>query len=548
MLADLALTWTGRLSAPVLERLLDLPEPTTAEVLVRRDIKVTMPDGVQLATDHFRPAGRNPLPVVIFRTPYDKSGVITQLWSVLLARQGFQVILQDTRGQFGSQGRFDAFRQERADGLATAAWIRKQPWCDGTLATAGPSYLGHTQWAVAPYIDPPLAAMCPAITTTNFTELFYPSGAFNLHNLLSWSAAIGSPAGSTLTRLLRAGAHTNRVRSAMDHLPLGDADNVAIGKPEPFWRTVTDHIDDDYWDEINHTPRLAELNTPVSMVTGWWDLLLVGQLRDYAELQAVNCPRRITIGPWDHTKSIKAAVTDSFSWLAAHLRGDTSSTHRAPVRIYLQKAGQWLDFDQWPPQQSTPTPLYLRASESLDWQAPRGDNPVNEFTYDPADPTPAVGGPLLDARASGQRDNATTENRSDVLVFTSKPLTSDLDLIGPVSASIYATTDSGQGDLFVRLCDVDRKGLSRNVIDGIIRMSGQPDSPVTVTMHPTGYRFARGHRLRVQVSGGGFPNHARNTGTGEPLATASRMVPIRFEIRHDEAHPSSVTLPVMPSS
>lgn len=488
------------------------------------------------------------MPAVIFRTPYDKRGTVSQLWATLLARQGFQVVVQDTRGQFASQGKFDAFRQERADGLATAAWVREQPWCDGTLATAGPSYLGHTQWAVAPYLEPPLAAMCPAITTSNFRELFYPGGSFNLHNLLTWSSSIGSPETSQLTRLLRAGAIAKRVRRAMDHLPLGNADNVAIGKPEPFWRTVTDHTDDGHWDEINHTPGLATLDTPVSMVTGWWDLLLVGQLRDYAELQNNNCPRRITIGPWDHMKSLKAVVSDSFSWLSAHLRGDGAATHRAPVRIYLQKAGQWLDFEHWPPADSSPTKLYLQADRTLDWEAPRDNNSADVFTYDPKDPTPTVGGPLLDTRAAGQRDNSSVEKRPDVLVFTTEPLSGDLDLIGPISASIHVTTDTGQGDLFVRLCDVDRNGLSHNVSDGIVALNGASDLPVQVTMHPTGYRFARGHRLRIQISGGGFPNHARNTGSGEPLATATRIVPIRFEVHHDTEHPSFVTLPVMSTS
>lgn len=548
MLEELALTWTGRLSAPVLEKLLDLPEPLTTEIQARRDIKVRMPDGVHLSTDHFRPPGQDPMPAVIFRTPYDKRGTVSQLWATLLARQGFQVVVQDTRGQFGSQGKFDAFRQERADGLATAAWVREQPWCDGTLATAGPSYLGHTQWAVAPYLEPPLAAMCPAITTSNFRELFYPGGSFNLHNLLTWSSSIGSPETSQLTRLLRAGTIAKRVRRAMDHLPLGNADNVAIGKPEPFWRTVTDHTDDGHWDEINHTPGLAALNTPVSMVTGWWDLLLVGQLRDYAELQNNNCPRRITIGPWDHMKSLKAVVSDSFSWLSAHLRGDGAATYRAPVRIYLQKAGQWLDFEHWPPADSAPTKLYLQADRTLDWEAPRDNNSADVFTYNPKDPTPTVGGPLLDTRASGQRDNSSVEKRPDVLVFTTEPLSGDLDLIGPISASIHVTTDTGQGDLFVRLCDVDRNGRSHNVSDGIVALNGASDLPVQVTMHPTGYRFARGHRLRIQVSGGGFPNHARNTGSGEPLATAAKIVPIRFEVHHDTEHPSFVTLPVMSTS
>lgn len=529
-----------------MEKLLDLPEPST-EVQIKRDLKVAMRDGVELTTDHFRPPGQDPMPAVMMRTPYDKDALNTQLWALLLARQGFQIVLQDTRGQFGSGGKFDAFRQERADGLDTAAWIREQPWCNGTLATAGASYLGHTQWAVAPYIDPPLVAMCPAVTTSNFAELFYPGGSVDLNNLLTWSSSMGSDGGITSAGLFRQVANMRRVMRAMGHLPLGEADNAAIGKPEPFWRNVVDHKDDDYWDEIDHRPGLAELTTPVSMVSGWFDLLLVGQLRDYAALQKSGCPLRITIGPWDHTKSLKATLSDSVSWLAAQLHGDTSAAYRAPVRLYLQKGGQWLDFDQWPPKESTPTPLYLQPRRGLDWQVPQGDVPAETFTCDPSDPTPTVGGPLLNPATSGSRDNAKVERRADVLVFTSGPLPRDLDIVGEVSAAIHATTDSGYGDLFVRLCDVDRKGVSRNVTDGILRLDGVNASPVEVTMRPTGYRFRQGHRLRIQVSGGAFPNYARNNGTGEPPATAKGTVPIKYRVLLDEAHPSTISLPVLGS-
>ena len=129
--------------------------------VVRADVAVEMPDGVALLGDLYRPAGDDrPLPVVLIRSPYGRSGLAGVVFAAPLARRGFQVFIQSIRGTFGSGGLFRPFTCEREDGLATLAWLRDQPWCDGQVAMTGASYLGHTQWAIAPYADPPLRSVC----------------------------------------------------------------------------------------------------------------------------------------------------------------------------------------------------------------------------------------------------------------------------------------------------------------------------------------------------------------------------------------------------
>jgi putative CocE/NonD family hydrolase len=531
----------------VLDRLIDkvlgLPAAEVKPV-VTRDLAIPMPDGVRLLADRYRPPGSEPLPVVLVRTPYGRRGAMGLLFGATFARRGFQVVVQSVRGTFGSGGEFRAFRQEKEDGLATAAWLREQPWCDGRLAMAGASYLGHTQWAVAPYLDPPLEAMCLGVTGSEFTTAFYPGGVLALDNMLSWSAMIGKQeepfAGP------RNALRAKRVRLAMSHLPLRAADVAAIGEPVPFLADVTSHAESpDDWQETDHSARLAELTTPTSMVTGWYDLFLARQLSDFKALQAAGNRTRLTVGPWKHGEpaSFRPMIADQASWLAAHLLDDRAQLHRPPVRIFLQRADRWLDFEQWPPAESEPRALHLQPVGGLADDEP-GDSPPDRFTYDPADPTPTVGGPMLSGEAK-QHDNRTVEARADVLVYTGPPLAHDLDVIGEVSATVHVRTSVPHADVFVRLCDVDREGVSLNVTDGVLRLPGGGGVVAAeVVLDPTAYRFRRGHRLRVQVAGGAFPRFARNHGTGDPTADAVTTVPCRFEVFHDPEHPSRITLAV----
>ena len=234
----------------------------------------------------------------------------------------------------------------------------------------------------------------------------------------------------------------------------------------------------------------------------------------------------------------------ALAWMTERLAGDGGAEDKpgAPVRVHVGGSAQWRDLEAWPPHDGTQA-WYLNGGGALS----RDDHDrtgSSSFRYNPADPTPSVGGQLLSLEA-GPRDNRAVEARPDVLVFTSEPLPEMLDVLGPVRAVLHLRASTGHAHVFVRLCDVDPQGRSRNVTDGILRLTSGAlaEEAVTVPMSSAAHQFAPGHRLRLQVSGGAHPRFARNTGTGEPLATATRLVQTDIELYHDQARPSALLLP-----
>jgi uncharacterized protein len=549
----------ARIGGMAVDRALGLPSAAALYVL-RHDVAVVMPDGVVLLGDHYRPAGDDrPLPVVLIRSPYGRAGLAGTLFAAPLARRGFQVFIQSTRGTFGSGGQFRPFTGEREDGLATVAWLRDQPWCDGQVSMTGGSYLGHTQWAVAPYADPPLRSVSLNITAAKISAAFYQHGVPSIKNALDWTGLIGRQERG-LHSVIPNPRQMDRMRRAVRKIPLQAADVDVAGAPVAFWRDFVQHASpgDEFWAAADHDRADPTRLPPVSMVTGWWDLFLPLQLRDYAAIRAAGGTARLLVGPWLHGEpgELRAMTRQDIAWLEHHLL-DGRTPPGPPVRVFLQQAGTWLDFDQWPPPATVPTAYYLRASGRLALDAESGDAPPEVFIYNPADPTPSAGGPLLQPPGK-QVNNRAIEARSDVLTYTTEPLPASQDLVGPVSASIFVRTGRRHADLFVRVCDVDAKGVSRNVVDGIRRLSPQtvpaPDVQigddgivaVDVELYPTAYRVQAGHRIRVQISGGAFPRFARNFGTAEPFGAATTAVRCRFEIHHDSRHPACVLLPVLP--
>ena len=528
--------------------------------VVRPDVAVAMPDGVVLLGDHYRPTGDDrPLPVVLIRSPYGRAGLPGMVFAAPLARRGFQVFIQSTRGTFGSGGLFRPFTCEREDGLATVAWLRDQPWCDGQVSMTGASYLGHTQWAVAPYADPPLRSASLNITAAKMSAAFYQHGAPSLQNVLAWTGLIGRQERG-LRGVIPGPLQMTRMRRALRKVPLQAADTGVAGAPVTFWRDFVQHAGpgDEFWAGADHDRADLARLPPVSMVTGWWDLFLPLQLRDYAAIRAAGGAARITVGPWLHGEpgEIKAITRHDIAWLEHHLRGGPPPPG-PPVRVFLQKADRWLEFGQWPPPAAVATAYYLRAQARLALAPEPGDAPPGTFVYNPADPTPSAGGPLLQPPGK-QADNRAIEARPDVLTYTTDPLPARQDLVGPVSARIFVRTSRRHADLFVRVCDVDAEGVSRNIVDGIRRISPQTVPArdvqvgddgilaVEVELYPTAYRVQAGHRIRVQVSGGAFPRFARNFGTAESFGAATTAVRCRFEIYHDARHPACVLLPVLP--
>jgi hypothetical protein len=222
------------------------------------------------------------------------------------------------------------------------------------------------------------------------------------------------------------------------------------------------------------------------------------------------------------------------------------------VRIWVggEGAGEWRPAGTWPPPGAAPQRWYLGVNGSLSLAAPVSQlPPAARFRYDPADPTPSPGGATLSVHA-GSRDNRAVERRPDVLVFSSDPLGEPAEVIGEVAAELSVTRDNPYADLFVRLCDVDRRGRSRNVCDGIVRLTAADPLTGTVRVSLLGaaHRFGRGHRIRLQVAGGAYPRFARNPGNGQVDASADSLMPTRYEIGLDAAHPSALLLPVAPAA
>jgi len=219
------------------------------------------------------------------------------------------------------------------------------------------------------------------------------------------------------------------------------------------------------------------------------------------------------------------------------------------VRLFVTGADAWRELPAWPPPGGREERLHLHDGGVLAAEAPAASG-VDAYRYDPAAPTPSLGGTSLGATA-GRKDNAALEARGDVLVYTTAPLDRALEAIGPVRAELFVASSVAHTDFFARLCDVDPSGRSTNVCDGLVRLRpGRPAAGadgvrrIAVDCWAAAHRFRPGHRIRLQVSSGAHPRFARNPGSGEPLATAARLVAADQQVHRGPERPSALVLRV----
>jgi len=233
-------------------------------------------------------------------------------------------------------------------------------------------------------------------------------------------------------------------------------------------------------------------------------------------------------------------------------------------------ANEWRGEHEWPLARTELTPFHLRQGGALSVEEPRSGEPADRYDYDPADPVPTIGGvnsvQTMTQGAEtpirpGPLDQRVLECRDDVLTYTSEPLESDLEVIGPVEVLLYAASSARDTDFIVRLCDVYPDGRSIFLTEGIIRARyrGSVEGESTELLEPgevAGYRircyplanvFRRGHRLRIDVTSSSFPRFSRNLNTGEDVGTGTRMQVAHQTILHTAEYPSHVLLPVIPS-
>jgi uncharacterized protein len=526
-------------------RLLRLPRATTDYTVDR--VHVPMRDGVELVADHYAPTTSSPVGTLLVRAPYGRDFPFALVFASLYAARGYHVVLQSVRGTFGSGGVFEPMANEVADGADTVVWLREQPWFTGRFATIGLSYLGFTQWALLQDPPPELAAAVITVGPHDFNAAVWSTGSFT-NDFLGWSDMVSHQEDPIRVRsAVRQLLAPPKVARAAAGLPFGESARALLGTGAPWFEAWVEHPDQDdpFWEGLRCGLALDRVQAPVLLIGGWQDIFLQQTLQQYAQLRRRGVDVALTVGPWTHaqllTKGLALTARETLNWLDTHLGGsDTARPSR--VRVYVGGQG-WRNVPDWPPA-TTERTLYLRPGGYLDEIPPTELTKVAPatFRYDPADPTPTTGGPLLSTNG-GYRDDSSLAVRDDVLAFTSATLTHDVCVYGNPVVELAHSSDNPNVDLFVRVSEIDAKGRSRNVSDGYRRLNAAQKSrkPVRLELDAIAHRFRAGTHIRVLIAGSWFPRYARNLGTDEAMLTARQSKPATHTLRYGR---SRLLLPV----
>jgi uncharacterized protein len=544
-----------------LGRLLGLPSATTDYTVDR--VGVPMRDGVQLVADHYAPTTPNPVGTLLVRGPYGRGFPFSLVFARLYAARGYHVVLQSVRGTFGSGGEFDPMVNEDADGADTAAWLREQPWFTGRFGTVGASYLGFTQWALLSDPPPELAAAVITAGPHDFNDSVWGTGSFAVNDFLGWSDLVSRQEDPQRIRVaLRQLQASRRVPRALAEVPMGAGARALLGEGAQWFESWIEHTEpgDPFWGARRFGDALDRARVPVLLIGGWQDIFLGQTLQQYRHLRdrGPDVPDvALTVGPWTHTqllsRGLATSARESLDWLDHHL-GGAPLRRPSPVHICVtgsDRGQAWRNLPSWPPA-TTERALYLRPGGHLGETAPAGLKGLAPatFRYDPADPTPTTGGPLL-APTGGYRDDSRLALRDDVLAFTSLTLTEDLYVYGNPVIELTHSSDNPHVDLFVRVSEVSAKGRSRNVSDGYRRLGAATKKgakkggrTVRIELDGIAHRFRAGSRIRVLIAGCWFPRYARNLGTDEPVLTGSQSTPAVHAVHYGR---SRLLLPAGPA-
>jgi putative CocE/NonD family hydrolase len=527
---------------------LGLP-PTRNSFRMESGANVVTGDGATLLGDHYVPVTDEPRGTILVRSSYGRGFPYANLLAEPYAARGYHVLMQSVRGTYGSTGPFEPMVHEANDASDTVQWLRKQDWFDGRLGSIGASYLGFTQYGLMMGAPQELKASVVMMGPHDFGKAAVGNGPLALHTFLAWSDAAAN-AVSPEEMAARAVTSAQRLGPAMNELPLTDAAAHVLDDRAPWFQDWLMHPDigDPFWKDYTFEDALSRTSSAVLLFAGWNDIFLDQMVEQYTVLHQRGLDVALRLGDWTHTVSVnEAAATmhqQALGWFDEHVAGAEAAPRDAAVRVQLVGPQTWLDFEAWPPTTEVQK-WHLGVDESLMRTYSAPSTATASFVFDPTEPTPAVGGRLF--MGAGRFDNTELESRDDVLIFTSAPLDTDVDVIGSPTVNIAVSVDNPFSDIFVRLTDVDTKGTSTNVSDTIHRVDptipGNQIQQLTLTMDPCGYRFNAGHCARLQVSGGAHPRFARNLGVAEPQSV-STMTAASTHTVHLAA--SSLSLPIIP--
>jgi predicted acyl esterase len=508
---------------------------------------VAMSDGVKLATDVYLPGdGTGKYPVIVARTPYDKSKGGSAL-AANAVRHGYALVIQDLRGRFQSEGHHAIIfgndgLGEHQDGPDTLAWVAHQPWCDGKIGTWGGSALGIAQNMAAPGAPDELKAQFVQVAFSDYySQGAYQGGAFRTQLLERWLRATGM------------------VEKNLD---------TFVAHPRY----------DDFWKRLNTETRAGKVRAPAVYAGGWYDIFLQGTINSFTAVHhhggdGARGKCRLVLGPVGHgaLSGLKypanaaqgPACADAFAWFDHVLLGkDNAVAREKAVHYYVMgdptdpkaPGNFWRHADDWPPP-ARPTPFYFHPDGTLVADKPTRGDDAKTYSYDPKDPVPNVGGQELGVPL-GPMDQRRVEKRPDVLLFTTDELTDPLEVTGRLTATLFVSSDCPDTDFTVKLSDVYPDGRSMLVTDGILRaryrQSFEKETflepgqvyEVSVDLWSTSLVFNRGHRVRVAVSSSNSPRFEANPNTGKPFRADMETRVAKNTLHLSSKYPSRLVLPV----
>src|SRR6266700_3488004 len=580
------------------------------QIITEFDVPATMRDGTVLRANVYRPAGEGKWPVLLTRLPYGKDFPLGT--SVLepgqVARRGYVVIVQDTRGRFSSGGEWDPMRNEALDGVDTIEWAAKLPYSTGSVGMYGASYFGFTQWSAAVHNPPALKAMVPFITWNDpFNGVQFRGGALELGVMANWQLNMG------LNVLMRRyandpkalGSAVYKLAKELDamgtrgywSLPLKEFEPIKRDNVAPaFFEAIETPMSRERVEPMTILGKHENVTVPTFNVGGWYDIFLRDTISNFTIMrQHGSTPEArqiiLLIGPWTHgayTNPVgefnfgfgaSAAFIDlqidfvslQVRWFDHWLKGiDTGMLREAPIKLFVMGANVWRDEQEWPLARAVDTRYYLhsggqanslRGNGLLSTESPGSESP-DQYDYDPAHPVITRGGALLMTPEfrPGPFDQRETESREDVLVYTTPVLEQDVEVTGPIAVHLWASSSAPDTDFVARLVDVYPNGYAQNLNDGIIRARyrnfSKGEQPTLIEpgkayeyeidLWATSNVFKAGHAIRLDITSSNFPRWDRNPNTGHDIGADDELAVAHQTILHDSEHPSYIVLPVVP--
>lgn len=512
-------------------------------------LMIPMRDGVELPTDLYLPSQEaRGLPCILLRSPAGRDVYLKEF--ARIAQEGYVVAIQETRSVLDKEGKTCPFISDAwgklQDGYDTVEWLAKSPYTNGKIGTWGASALGITQLLMAP--ANPSHLKCQYIlfaAASIYHHALFPGGQLLKHQAESW-------------------------------LGLYARDSGVQGYvcQRPFYN--------EFWKQLDSLAMPHSVRVPGMHVGGWYDTFLQGTLTSFATRQnqggeGARGQQKLVIGPWTHfwphsqhfgdfeipSAGLKPPVdTSPKRWFDFYLKGIPNRIDDLPPVTYFvmgpfdgspSGGNVWRTSSVWPVP-AAETSFYLTPDLRLDTQIST-EGKVN-YQYDPKQVIPTIGGRNLFLE-SGPKDQRSIEGRKDILVFTTDPLAEEVEVTGPISATLFFKTNQKDTDLVLRLTDVYPDGRSILISEGGYRlgvMSYQKEkSPsqedgiyeVTIDLWATSLVFAKGHAIRLSVSSSNYPRFEKNMNIGLLNNHTGKFNVADNFVYMGKKHPSRLLLPVI---